>query len=105
MVPEIVQSIYLAIGVGVIDKVAEAVMVGSGVGGRVTVSRKGVSRISVFSSELLVVAKMGGVTTQLPLIPRPLLPAASLLEKGRNAVESPSPRRFAYGEGLPLRFR
>ena len=35
----------------------------------------------------------------------PLLPAASLLEKGRNAVESPSPRRFAYGEGLPLRFR
>ena len=44
------------------------------------------------------------VTIQLPLIPRPLLPAASLLEKGRNAVESPSPRRFAYGEGLPLRF-
>jgi len=29
------------------------------------------------------------VITQLPLIPRPLLPAASLLEKGRNAVETP----------------
>jgi len=37
------------------------------------------------------------ITTQLPLIPRPLLPQE---EKGRNAVESPSP---LVGEGFRVR--
>jgi len=46
------------------------------------------------------------VTTQVPLTPseRARHPLSHKQERGRNAVESPSPRRFAYGEGSPLRF-